>query len=205
MFCALVASVLVGGVSTAGRQKRFLYFNHETDMTVGLLVGVPISVTLPSLLAGYSWGRSLQDISLPIEADEETSDPLFPDQEDKLQTYFRHLQIPEGPCQDRILCEIAASPEEYFPASEILLKEVQPAEVRAGVEADGRARSSSADSSHTRLVRFLKASKIGFNRGRLQCKKHFRKCPVSSEDVFSRAGLKVWQWLASKFNISFRD
>lgn len=60
MFCALVASVLVGGVSTAGRQKRFLYFNHETDMTVGLLVGVPISVTLPSLLAGYSWGRSLQ-------------------------------------------------------------------------------------------------------------------------------------------------
>ena len=44
----------------AGRQKRFVYFNHDTDMTVGLLVGVPISVTLPSLLPGKSYGRSLE-------------------------------------------------------------------------------------------------------------------------------------------------
>jgi len=178
------------------RQKRFVYFNHETDMTVGLLVGVPISVTLPSLLPGRSWGRSLGSgagaPAIPEDV-EAAADPSFPEQEEKVQSYFAHLQIPEGPCQERILCEIAASPEEYFPASEIFLKEL---DLGAG---------ATALAPNSRLSRLLAASKTGFNQGERQCKKNYITCPVGADDAISRFGLKVWQYLASKLNLSFKN
>lgn len=102
-------------------------------------------------------------------------------------------QIPEGPCQQRILCEIAASPEEYFPASEILLKEL---DLGAGV---------TALSPASRLAQLLTASKTGFNQGTKQCKKDYLRCPVGADDALSRFGLKVWQYLASKLNITFKN
>ncbi|XP_037073883.1 uncharacterized protein LOC119095098, partial [Pollicipes pollicipes] len=120
-------------------------------------------------------------------------DPAFPEQEDRLQQYFAHLQIPEGPCQLRILCELASSPEEYFPASEILLKEL---DLGAGAE---------VLQSESRLARLLTASKVGFNKGARQCKADYGACPVGADDALSRFGLKVWQYLASKLNISFKN
>ncbi|XP_043233333.1 uncharacterized protein LOC122387302, partial [Amphibalanus amphitrite] len=100
--------------------------------------------------------------------------------------------VPEGPCQQRILCEIAASPEYYFPASEILLA---PLDLGAG---------AAMLETNSRLHQLLSASKVGFNNGARQCKKLYHACPVGADDAISRFGLKMWQFLASKLSISFQ-
>jgi len=189
-----------------------LLMTPEGTVTIGVIFGLPVSFMLPSFGSG---GLSLGGLSLGTEAagslfggrslgnsvevtEEEggewqdpEEDPVHYTQLTNLDNYFSAIQLHSEICREKILCELSAYPEDYFPASEVFLKELKsPLETKP-------------DES-SRFYRYIRASKIGYNSNDGECAQTHKACRVEASKVFNMVALKMWQWLFTKLNIDIK-
>ncbi|XP_064103306.1 uncharacterized protein LOC135213258 [Macrobrachium nipponense] len=189
----LSAAMLIPACSfvNASRQGRMVYMNPSQPISVGLLYFIPISLAIPSF--SLKSGRSLRLQELVYE-DDEIAEALYWDTAykvplKKLSAYFAHLELFSMGCQERLLCELAAEPETFTPIAEIFLKEIRP--LHGPVKR----------SPNSLMWRYMLAMRKGFTAPIEACGTSYPKCPLPAKKILNMPVLKVWQFLASKFNM----
>ncbi|XP_053651918.2 mucin-2-like [Cherax quadricarinatus] len=112
--------------SSSTRHKRFFYVNPSAPTLLALLLTVPMSLALPTLLTYKD--RSLdttliyKDATLPEDL---LWDPGYTQPLTRLSFYFNHLDLPLVSCQERFICELAADPSTFSPFDQLFLKELR--------------------------------------------------------------------------------
>ncbi|XP_071534411.1 uncharacterized protein [Panulirus ornatus] len=186
-------------------EARYIYINTESPLTISALLNVPISLALPILSRRHHYhGRALvghpvphhnlvSDTPLPDADLQLYDDPHYLAEVARLRSYFMFLRVEEEACRQRLLCELATSPEEYYPASDILLKELRP---RHGpVQEDER----------NRFWRYLRASRAGVTGQPSLCQELYPSCSLTVTQVLNTSILKVWQLVGRLLNINFTE
>ncbi|XP_066939323.1 uncharacterized protein [Macrobrachium rosenbergii] len=187
----LITACLWSSFTDASRQRRFGYLNTGPPISLGLLYFVPISLAVPSISHMFGRSLSLQEL---IDEDDEMAEALYWDPAyevtlRKLSVYFAHLELFSMGCQERLICELAAEPETFSPIPEIFLKELRP--LHGPV-------TRSPDSL---MWRYMVAMREGFTAPIEACGRSYPKCPLPAKKILNMPVLKVWQFLASKFNV----
>ncbi|CAG0920589.1 unnamed protein product, partial [Notodromas monacha] len=84
-------------------------------------------------------------------------------------------------CKMRILCELAASPQKFFPVGEIFMREISSLH-----------QVTRTDTKEGRLLNFLNAAEAGFKAKNLsQCEATFRNCAIGCSDIFDLRKLRL--------------
>lgn len=170
------------------RDKRYIFINPDAPITLGFLLNMPISLALPSLAQGRS--LDLQNLDGDVEHPEDlTWDPAYTEQLGRINVYFAHLELMSLPCQERLICELSATPEKYSPIGEIILKEL-------------RQRNGPVKTTQDNLMwRYMSAARNGFAATSGDCAHDFNLCPLAADKIFNMPVLKVWQYIASQLNL----
>ncbi|XP_068232355.1 uncharacterized protein [Palaemon carinicauda] len=188
----LITVGLWSSFSNASREKRYLFVNPNAPVLLGFILNMPISLAIPAF--GKEKGRSLSIQSIIYEEEETPDtlywDPAYEEQLQKLVIYFAHLELFYLGCQERLICELAAEPETFSPIAEVFLKELR--QLYGPVK-----RSPDA-----LMWRYMVAMREGFTSPIEACGRSYPKCPVPAKKILNMPVIKVWQFLASKFNIN---
>ncbi|XP_069188221.1 uncharacterized protein [Procambarus clarkii] len=125
---AAVVVAMAAASQAAGkdRQKRFMFINPTAPTLMALLLTIPMSILIPTLKPEV--GRSFDSLSL--NNDEVLPggllwEPAYEEPLLRLGLYFDHLELPLMSCRERLLCEMAASPESFVPIGEAFMKELR--------------------------------------------------------------------------------
>ncbi|XP_066939322.1 uncharacterized protein [Macrobrachium rosenbergii] len=187
----LITACLWSSFTDGSRQRRYGFMNPSAPTLIGLLLTLPISLAVPSITQKFGRSLSLQEL---IDEDGEIAEALYWDPAyemplQKLAVYFAHLELFSMGCQERLICELAAEPETFSPIAEIFLKELRP--LHGPV-------TRSPDSL---MWRYMVAMREGFTAPIEACGRSYPKCPLPAKKILNMPVLKVWQFLASKFNV----
>ncbi|CAG0925955.1 unnamed protein product, partial [Notodromas monacha] len=120
----------------------------------------------PFALANISAPRSFGDSSAEL-VEEYDLDLMHEDNLVTLNNYFDYMEVKTEVCKRRMICELAASPDSFYPVSDIMLRKIRP---KATLETSENARKRSI------FNKFLEASKIGFNGDSSLCQSRFSRC-----------------------------
>lgn len=88
---------LDNGTAKAGvksRQKRYVYLNTETNLDVGYLIVIPITVVLPpmtNLFNTWRRKRSLDNFAANITSEEQS--PVLQQQVDRITSYYDLINV----------------------------------------------------------------------------------------------------------------
>lgn len=84
----------------SSRQKRYVYLNVQSNLDVGFLCVIPITIVLPQMSNLFNkWRRRRSKRSSPQSDDEplfEDDDPLVQKHLDKISAYFELLDVSES-------------------------------------------------------------------------------------------------------------
>ncbi|XP_066939329.1 uncharacterized protein [Macrobrachium rosenbergii] len=190
----LITACSWSSFSDASRQRRYGFMNPSAPTLIGFILSIPVSLAVPSLTQKFGRSLSLQEV---IYEDDEIPEALYWDiayegELEKLAVYFAHLELFSMGCQERLICELAAEPETFSPIAEIFLKELRPLH--------GPVRRS----PDSLMWRYMVAMREGFTAPIEACGRSYPKCPLPAKKILNMPVLKVWQFLASKFNIRLR-
>ncbi|XP_071535844.1 uncharacterized protein [Panulirus ornatus] len=190
VLAVLMVAVLCG-MATAGRTKRYFFVNPDAPITLGFLLNMPISLALPTLAP--VGGRSLQLYNLVEEEDDRPEellwDSAYEQQLNRLIAYFAHLELPSLSCQERLLCELASTPESFSPIGQIFMKELRLLHGPVTTTADSL------------IWRYMSAAREGFASPLEVCATAYPNCPLAAERILNMPVLKVWQYISSKLNL----
>jgi len=215
-FCGLVLFVFCGSRAEElneegdvqnhphSRQKRFIYFNTQSPVDIGLLITLPLSFALPTfnLKTSRRFSRSINGDVNDIMANLTTEDILPIDSYDepaysvelgKMLTYFTILEVDEDICQRRMICDIFTDAEKFRPISDIFGRKLS-------VD-----RGTVPEKMSSRYYRFLRAMQEGISGGETGCKKQYGKCPYSAEERLNMPALHFWTYLTNILRMEFRD
>ncbi|CAL4152699.1 unnamed protein product [Meganyctiphanes norvegica] len=186
LFIALMCTAVMA--ERKHRDKRYIFVNPDAPITLGFLLNMPISLALPTLAQGRS--LDLQNLDGEVEHPEDLDwDPAYTDQLGRLNVYFAHLELMSVACQERLICDMAASPESYSPIAEIILKEI-------------RQRNGPVQTTQDNLMwRYMSAARTGFSASTTDCAIAFPQCPLGADKIVNLPVLKVWQYIAGKLNL----
>ncbi|XP_069957505.1 uncharacterized protein [Cherax quadricarinatus] len=132
----VVVAVMMSSMMTAsgkdgrGRQKRYFLINPTAQIRLDFLINMPWSLALPTFarVNGVS-SRSLELRKIEEcetgRAEDLTWDPAYERALSRLSVYFAHLELPVLSCQERLICELTADPDTFFPISQIFMKELR--------------------------------------------------------------------------------
>lgn len=177
------------------RSKRWLFINPDASITLGFLLNMPLSLTLPTLVDVNS--RSLKDVDEDVRLPgQEYPDGLFwePSYEQELgtlQVYFSYLKVPTVACQERMVCELAGAPDTYTPLSTLVLKELR--------QTHGPVKPSLS----SLFWRFMAAFATGYAYSEEDCAEYYPQCGVPAKRQLNLPVLKVWQYLADTIELKF--
>ncbi|CAG7830502.1 unnamed protein product [Allacma fusca] len=186
------------------RQKRFIFFNTQTPVDIGLLITVPLTFALPtfSLKTSRRFRRESevdQELTFNMTADDilprgSYDDAAYSHELQRMSTYFSVLEIEEDICQQKILCEIFTDAEKFKPMSDMFMKKLT---VDRGIV---------PEKTTNRYFRYVQAMQNGLLTGdRHQCQKLYNRCPYSTEDRIHLQALQFWAFLTSMLRLEFRD
>ncbi|XP_045115897.1 uncharacterized protein LOC123507230 [Portunus trituberculatus] len=198
-----VVVVVARGVE-GGREKRYIFVNPDAPITLGFILNMPISLALPTLAPKF--GRALDEVGggpgewetdglqklarhRHLRPEQLSWDPAYDLPLSHLTAYFSHLELPTLPCQERLLCELAAEPETFEPINQIFMKELR--QLYGPV-------NTSQDSL---MWRYMMAVKEGFRAHIEECAVKYEFCPLPADRILNMPVLKVWQYIASKLNL----
>ncbi|XP_068227447.1 uncharacterized protein [Palaemon carinicauda] len=197
-------------------EGRYIYINSDASFTLGALLNMPLALALPSLKfrrylpyiptdsmdSTSSYVRSFKEALHPEEAEQAEEgrsnlylydDPHYSSQTNKLRAYFAYMQIEEEECRMKILCQLASDPENYYPMSDIFLRQLLPH--HGPVKED----------PNNRFWRYQSASKMGILSTPGDCRKLFRNCALELKEVVNINVLRLWQAISKVINIKFCD
>ncbi|XP_068244816.1 uncharacterized protein [Palaemon carinicauda] len=195
MICLLPVVMMItacswSSFSNASREKRYLFVNPNAPILLGFLLNMPVSLAIPTIAKG----RSLGALNVIYEDDEIPKalywDPAYEEQLEKLAIYFAHLELFSMGCQERLICELASEPQTFSPISDVFLKEL------------GQHHGPVTRSQDSLMWRYMAAMREGFTDSIDACGLSYPKCSFPAEKILNMPVLKVWQFLASKFNLN---
>ncbi|CAL8115430.1 unnamed protein product [Orchesella dallaii] len=185
------------------RQKRFIYFNTQSPVDIGLLITVPLSFALPTfnLQTSRRFSRSITEenellanlTSEDILPSDTFDEPSYNFELGKMSTYFTILQIDEDICQQKVICEVFAEPEKYKPVSDIFEKKLT-------VD-----RGPIGEKHSSRYYRYVRAMQEGVAGGEAACQKEYKRCPYAAHERLNMPALHFWTYLTNILRMEFRD
>lgn len=199
----LAAAVTLGTLQGAGTQspnthghrtKRFYSFiNPDAPILLGFILNMPISMALPTLVdtSGRSFVEGSGHLRRPEEEypDDLEWEPSYEQELGTLQVYFSYLKVSTVACQERLVCELAGAPDTYSPLSTLLLKELR--------QTHGPVKPS----DKSLFWRFMAASATGYAYSEDECSSYYSKCGLPASKMLNMPVLKLWQYIAPKFNL----
>ncbi|CAG7786497.1 unnamed protein product [Allacma fusca] len=185
------------------RSKRFITFNVLAPIDIGLLLAIPITLILPSMTNLFT-KRVKKSIPADMDPEVYEDDPIVQNHLDRVSNYFDLLQIPEKACQQRAVCEFSASPEKYYPISEMVLQRIRNPELPVVSYEDDVPAVSRKPKSLFKV--YNKAADHGMNYGENSCHQEFlKKCPYSIEKRLNMPVLRFWKALSTLLKFSIKD
>lgn len=178
------------------RSKRYYGFiNPAAPFLLGFILNIPMSIFLPTLVdTTIRQRRSQRDspIRTPYVEDPDNLvwEPTYEDELGRLQVFFNYLQIFDVPCQEKLICEVAASPETYAPLAKLMLRELR--------QTHGPVKPS----EKSLFWRYLAASATGYAYSADNCAVYYPKCVKPASKMLNMPVLKVWQYLSSLLNLN---
>nr|XP_053652006.1 uncharacterized protein LOC128702019 [Cherax quadricarinatus] len=156
----------------------------------GFLMNIAVSLALPTLAPVN--GRSLQvqsSVVRELAPEDLTWDPAYELPLMKLTIYFAHLELPVLSCQERLICELTADPDTFFPISQIFMKELRLINGPVTMKSDSL------------MWKYMTAAREGFTSPIENCARAYASCPVPAERIINMPQLRLWQYFASRLNI----
>lgn len=184
------------------RQKRFIYFNTQSPVDIGLLITLPLSFALPTfnLRTSRRFSRSIEENDITSNLTSEDilpadsyDEPAFSVELGKMLSYFTILEVDEDICQQRMICDIFTDAEKFKPVSDIFAKKLT-------VD-----RGPIPEKMTSRYFRYVRAMQEGMTSGESTCKKQYGKCPYSAQERLNMPALHFWTYLTSILRMEFRD
>ncbi|CAL8114240.1 unnamed protein product [Orchesella dallaii] len=186
------------------RQKRYVYLNTETNVDLGFLIVIPITVVLPAMTNLFNkWRRrrSVSDYSANFSSE---INPMAQAELNRVQSYFELIDIPETACQLRAVCEFSADPNKYFPLSDIIISKVRHPSFSLGESLYRNDTSSSPTPSLLSI--YTEAAENGAIYGEQKCDStYFRTCKYSMDKLLNMPIMKFWNKIQSKLRLRFED
>jgi len=169
----------------------YFFINPDSPITLGFILNMPISLALPTLV---DTSRSLKEDVLFTSPDLTSPnqlawEPAYEQPLANLAGYFSYLEAASVECQERLICEMAASPAKFSPLSELVLKELK------------QKQGPLKPSQDSLFWRYLASSATGYAYGADACPLYYDACPIAAERQVNMAVLKVWQFLESKVGL----
>ncbi|XP_069957507.1 uncharacterized protein [Cherax quadricarinatus] len=170
------------------REERYFFVNPSYPLALTFLLFMPLSIALPTLAPVN--GRSFGILKDPeVRAEDLYWDPAYIGSLSRLSTYFDHLELPVLSCQERLICELTADPDTFFPISQIFMKEIRLTKGPVNTTTD------------CLMFRYVSAAGAGLISPREKCASTYPRCQLPAVRVINMAVLRLWQFLSAKFNI----
>nr|CAD7445942.1 unnamed protein product [Timema bartmani] len=96
-------------------------------------------------------------------------------------------------CREKLVCELSAEPDEFYPIADIFLKQLKIA--------------VSYDDVACRYCRYKTASLFGsgHNTSSGGCNDNYQHCKLEATKLFNMDAINFWKFLASIFNFKFSE
>ncbi|XP_068084640.1 uncharacterized protein [Anabrus simplex] len=185
LFGVLLFFLITQCSSHCGRTKRVIYFDTESNIDVAIQITVPFGIALPTVKKkkGRQSRRGTSDERKELfkgESGNQTHTPAL----NRLEEIFSFLEVCSEECRLKLLCEVTAEPEKYFPVGEIFKSQL------AVVSGEGQ------------YFQYLLAASQGL-RNSSACDTLYGSCPKTAHSYFDMDALNVWKFLAAVFRIRF--
>ncbi|GAB6027799.1 hypothetical protein CHUAL_002030 [Chamberlinius hualienensis] len=172
-------------------------WNPANRVLFSFQVTLPLSTFLPKWKEDKE-ARNFKSSYIQQSFFHRSKSPLLtcPSQRVELEDYLAILDIKEGACQERFICDVASTPDKYQPLSQILLPKLN-----YNIEELNR-KSNYHDIYNTTTYYLQRAVNIAKNPNKY-CHIEYRGCPKGADEMINMWIIWGWRLLSHYFNIKF--
>uniref|UniRef100_T1IIY5 Uncharacterized protein n=1 Tax=Strigamia maritima TaxID=126957 RepID=T1IIY5_STRMM len=180
-------TILITTVTAKRKARSLIGLTNGGRINIGVQFILPLTVSLPMVSGNV--GRKRRSIEGPLEDDEQYDlDPWHGPRLRKLDFYFEQLNIDDEACRERLMCEIAAEPDTYYPLSQLLLTKFE-------------------DDIQTPLQRMrgYETAVLSGGNETNTCAVLYSSCPETPSQLLNLPMIRLWQTIDQFFQINMYE